>query len=178
MSVSRLDYNRSVGFGYDVSSSQKVRTPSDSSSVEGSRDGASVTLSGDAIHAYNSSEMGPPKWTEKISEKLHANPDKAEVMDYVKQSFSIPDHELITIGPDPENILKYAGTDIVVTPGSSEKFGIESQRVLKDRGDLLNNEIAKGTDPADIYDKMIGFMSSQPSDYLEKIGWYAKDGQR
>lgn len=113
-----------------------------------------------------------------MSRSLHANPDKASVSDFVQLLATNHDDALVSVGATPNDPAHYLNTGEVVTPESTASFNLRSQQVLAGRTSLYNQEVAKGTNPADIYDKMVSYMKALPADGFKSqvSGWGSLTG--
>ncbi|MEO6599517.1 MAG: hypothetical protein ABIQ16_06560 [Polyangiaceae bacterium] len=67
--------------------------------------------------------------------------------------------------------MKYASTGEPVTAESEAAFGAQEAKARHGRIALYQSEKQKGTPPADIYDKIVAYMDTQPSDFIRNTGW-------
>ena len=69
---------------------------------------------------------------------------------------------------------RYSATGEVVTPQSEARYRTLAAAHGAASLSLYNAEKAKGTDPADIFDKLIALVDAQPEDFRSFIDWEAK----
>ncbi|PWC14877.1 hypothetical protein B4923_02190 [Brenneria roseae subsp. americana] len=120
-----------------------------------------------------SSSIKSSSYSASMSEFLHNKSDKDEVANVVKTLATTSDYELCSIANSPDGIhgVTYSSTGQPVTSASSAAFNELSVSVLAGRTAIYNEETAKGTDPADIFDKIVSYMNTQPQSYLDAINW-------
>ena len=105
------------------------------------------------------------------SRAAHADPADAEKLAYEFSHAS--DGALVDIteyakGTGP---IRYTATGQPVTEESKTRFDNLAKSILEERTNLYDTEKAKGTPAAEIVDKIISFMNTQPAWYLELSGW-------
>ena len=66
---------------------------------------------------------------------------------------------------------RYTATGEVVTPQSEARYRKLADAHKAASLSLYNAEIAKGTDPADIFDKLIALVDAQPEDFRSFLNW-------
>jgi hypothetical protein len=69
---------------------------------------------------------------------------------------------------------RYSATGEVVTPESEARYKALAASHGAASLALYNDEMAKGSDPADIFDKLIALVDAQPEDYRSFIDWEGK----
>ncbi|MCG8157261.1 hypothetical protein JMY81_15490 [Brenneria goodwinii] len=126
-----------------------------------------------AFSSTKSSSEKSSSYSATMSELLHNKSNKDEVANVVKTLATTSDDELVAIhdNPDGSYYLTYSSTGQPVTSASSASFKEFSASALAGRTAIYNEEIAKGTDPADIFDKIVSYMNTQPQSYLDVINW-------
>jgi hypothetical protein len=70
---------------------------------------------------------------------------------------------------------RYSATGEVVTPQSEARYRKLADAHGAASRSLYNAEMAKGTDPADIFDKLIALVDAQPEDFRSFINWEFKN---
>ena len=73
--------------------------------------------------------------------------------------------------------VRYTMTGEPVTEESATWYRNETERIREERIALYEDEMSKNTPPAEILDKFILFMDSQPKHYLELMNWRAMTGR-
>ena len=73
--------------------------------------------------------------------------------------------------------VRYTMTGEPVTEESATWYRNETERIREERIALYEDEMSKNTPPAEILDKFIHFMDSQPKHYLELMNWRAMTGR-
>ncbi|WP_136156692.1 hypothetical protein [Brenneria roseae] len=134
-----------------------------------SADESTVTSSS----STKSSSEKSSSYSATMSEHLHNKSDKDGVANIVKTLATTSDYELISIHdrPDGSFYTTYYSTGQLVTSTSSASFKEISASALAGRTAIYNEETAKGTNPADIFDKIVSYMNTQPQSYLDAINW-------
>ncbi len=113
-----------------------------------------------------------------FSEMAHADPELAEQLASV-YAFSL-DGPLVHISHlEPQTGKKaiYTATGEPVTEESEAWFNHEAARIREERISLYQSEKEKGTSAAEILDKIIRLMDSQPEKYLQLLNWQKISGR-
>lgn len=131
-----------------------------------------VTLSAEALARSRHSDL--PEHIQNRSDWLRNNPDQQEAARYVEMIATTPNHELVSIAPGSDGIkgVYYKSGGAPVTEQSRAWFKDISETALAERTRIYDSENAKGTPPADIYDKIQQYMSTLPPSYLHMMNWY------
>ena len=111
-----------------------------------------------------------PRWG-PLSAKLHAEPDIADqlVYDYAHTAPQAVLHATEFLnGTGP---LRFAGTGEAYTPESKARFALLAEDVKTASIDLYDQERAKGTAPADIFDKLIALYDAQSEEFRGLAHW-------
>ncbi len=114
----------------------------------------------------------------KISEMAHIDPELADKLAN-GYAFSI-DLALVDISKmdlSTGRVATYSTTGEPVTEENQVRFAQETNKVREGKISLYQSEKAKGTPDADILDKLIGFMNTQPEKYLRMIDWQRVSGR-
>jgi hypothetical protein len=72
---------------------------------------------------------------------------------------------------DEEGFLRYSATGEPVTPESEARFNEYARSYKAASLALYNEERAKGTSSADIFDKLIALGDAQPSEFRAMMNW-------
>jgi hypothetical protein len=75
-----------------------------------------------------------------------------------------------------KGILRYSNTGEIVTPESEARYRQVGEGLQAASLKLYNEEKAKGTAPADIYDKLVALGDEQPADLRTVINWATQTG--
>lgn len=67
--------------------------------------------------------------------------------------------------------IRYSATGELVTPATSAYFARTYLAMQKERTELYQAELSKGTHSADILEKIFDFNESMPTRFLEMAGW-------
>lgn len=110
-----------------------------------------------------------------FSQLAHANPQFAEEMAYAYSHLDDgPLYDMSAWDGGGKGPTRYSATGEVVTPESEARY----KKLAAAHGaaslSLYNTEMAKGTDPADIFDKLIALMDAQPEEFRSFIDWEGK----
>ena len=169
--------------GADLHYPQKVRAERESKEAAGAEftsvmskvetgTGVVVSLSEEAqvISRADSQPVGIAHTTRW----LRNNPDQSEVARYVEFWVKTPSDELVSVVDEGRGVYRvyYASTGLPVTPESSAYFKELDQKVVAERTQIFNEEMAKGTPPIDIWEKIQRYMSEQPIEYLQMMNWH------
>ena len=113
-----------------------------------------------------------PRWG-ALSAKLHGDPD---IADQVAYDFAHdPQQAALDIserhsGTGP---VRYAATGEPYTPESEARYNTMAEGFQAASIDLYNQERAKGTGSADIFDKLVALGDSQPAEFRGMAHWDA-----
>lgn len=173
MSVNTITGNPAA---YTATSMSSVNSGSSSTSVatlSPSQNSTAVTLSDEAKRRNALATAGVSDYWQKWSQTLHESTDSASVAKYVETFATAKDGELVALGPNSDGIrdVYYTSNGQPVTDQTKAYFADMSAKVLAERTKIYNTEVAKGTPPADIFDKLAIYQSSLPTDYLQMMGW-------
>jgi hypothetical protein len=132
----------------------------------------SVTLSSEA--RARESAASHPRFG-AFSQRAHVDPEFAKEMAYAYSHLDDgPLYDLSAFDNGGKGPMRYSATGEVVTPESEARY----KKLAATHGaaslSLYNTEMAKGTDPADIFDKLIALVDAQPEDFRSFIDWEAK----
>jgi len=110
-----------------------------------------------------------------LSQRAHVDPELAKEMAYTYAHLDDgPMYDLSAFDGGGKGPMRYSATGEVVTPESEARY----KKLAATHGaaslSLYNAENAKGTDPADIFDKLIALVDAQPQDFRSFINWEAK----
>lgn len=113
-----------------------------------------------------------PRWG-AFSAMLHAEPDIADqlVSDFAHaapQAVLDATEMVNNTGP-----IRYAATGEAYTPESKARYAHMAEGLRAASVDLFNQERAKGTDAADIFDKLIALGDSQSAEFRAMAHWDA-----
>lgn len=67
--------------------------------------------------------------------------------------------------------IRYSATGELVTPETSAYFARTHLAMQRERTELYQAELLKGTPPAEILEKIFDFNESMPTRFLEMAGW-------
>jgi hypothetical protein len=134
--------------------------------------GCSVALSSEA--RARESAASHPRFG-AFSQRAHVDPDFAAEMAYAYSHLDDgPLYDMSAWEGAGTGPTRYSATGEVVTPKSEARY----KHLAASHGaaslSLYNAEMAKGTDPADIFDKLIALVDSQPEDFRSFIDWEGK----
>lgn len=73
--------------------------------------------------------------------------------------------------PGGDGIIRYSGSGEPVTSESQAYFNATEASFRQERMHIYESEKAKGTPPADIYDKLVSAMDQQPERYRGMMNW-------
>ena len=73
--------------------------------------------------------------------------------------------------PGGDGILRYSGSGEPVTAESQAYFNATEASFRQERMHIYESEKAKGTPPAEIYDKLVNAMDQQPERYRGMMNW-------
>ncbi|MDP3654065.1 MAG: hypothetical protein Q8R67_20530 [Rhodoferax sp.] len=73
--------------------------------------------------------------------------------------------------PGGDGILRYSGSGEPVTAQSQAYFNATEASFRQERMHIYESEKAKGTPPAEIYDKLVNAMDQQPERYRGMMNW-------
>lgn len=73
--------------------------------------------------------------------------------------------------PGGDGIIRYAGSGEPVTAESKAYFNKQEASFRRERINIYESEMAKGTPPADVYDKLVAAMGNQPARYRAMMNW-------
>lgn len=138
----------------------------------GKSEGDSVTLSPDA-RARESAARHPRFGA--FSQRAHVDPEFADEMAYAYSHMDDgPLYDMRAWDGAGTGPSRYSATGEVVTPESEARYRKLAASHEAASRSLYDAEKAKGTDPADIFDKLIALLDSQPEDYRSFIDWEGK----
>lgn len=127
-----------------------------------------ISLSDTAREHAAAAAQGKGSALSVLFDAVHGDAAQA---DWLAREFAyFDDHPLLApkTGEEPP---RYAATDELVTPASEALFSRQANRARAGRVAVYESERARGTDPAVIFDKLVAFMATQPSDFLRHTGW-------
>ena len=113
-----------------------------------------------------------PRWG-ALSARIHGDPD---IADEVAHDFAynvqqpLVDITEMMAGTGP---VRYTATGEPVTPESEARYNKMAQSFQAASVELYNQERAKGTDPADIFDKLVALGDSQSAEFRGMAHWDA-----
>jgi hypothetical protein len=114
-----------------------------------------------------------PRWG-ALSAKLHGDPDIADEVTYNfahnAQQASLDITEMMN-GTGP---IRYTATGEPYTPESKARYNQMAEGLRAASVELYNQERAKGTDPADIFDKLVALGDSQSAEFRGMAHWDAE----
>ena len=107
-----------------------------------------------------------------LSAHAHADPRLAEQLayDYAQNEM----HAIISISrveTGGDGIARYSATWEPVSPRSEARFKQQAAELRAASESLYRSEKRKGTAAADIFDKLIALIGSQPRGFLDAINW-------
>lgn len=158
-----------------ISTGRNRQIPATESASSGDKMSFSQTmreLSQSSASSVKATGMG------KMSEWAHADPALAEKF-ASEFAFGI-DLALVDISKSDMRMssgAKYVATGEPITEESQARFAQETNKVREGKISLYQSEKAKGTPDADILDKLISFMDTQPEKYLRMIDWQRVSGR-
>lgn len=110
-----------------------------------------------------------------LSQRAHVDPEMAKEMAYAYSHLDDgPMYDMSAWDGAGKGPSRYSATGEVVTPESEARY----RKLAASHGaaslSLYKAEKAKGTDPADIFDKLVALVDAQPEDFRSFINWEAK----
>lgn len=171
MNLSKLGVQSSYQQGLNINQSSNNKSNNISNNeLQEQTDRISISEKSKSLVSNN----GIPEWASNLSNKLHNNTDKEDVFNTVKNFAFSKDYQIVSLSKNSDGIngVFYKNSNVAVTKESQKVFNEESEKVQKGKIDIFNSETAKGTNPADIFDKIQDYLSKQNQDYLSKINWY------
>ena len=142
-------------------------------SAEGQQISDSVTVSSAA--RQRQSAAAHPRFG-ALSAAAHQDSELAEQLAYDQaHAIQTPLYDLrgLESGTGP---LRYSATGEAVTPETEARHRQRGENLQAASLDLYNKEKAKGTDAADIFDKLIALGDRQPAEFRTIINWEAQIG--
>ena len=112
-----------------------------------------------------------PERFRSLSESAHADPKLAEQLasGYANTEWHrMLDFTAFDAGTGP---VKYSATGEPVTAESEARYGQQAEVLRGKSSELYELEKSKGTPAADIFDKLLSLINSQPADFRAAINW-------
>lgn len=107
-----------------------------------------------------------------LSVAAHQKPDLADMLAYdYGHLLQTPLYDLSRW--DEEGFMRYSATGEPVTPESEARYEQFGERLRTASSNLYDEERAKGTDSADIFDKLIALVDRQPAEFRTITRWNA-----
>jgi hypothetical protein len=111
-----------------------------------------------------------PRWG-ALSAKLHGDPDIADQVTYDFAHMVLQPLVNITEMMNGTGPVRYTATGEPVTPESEARYNRMAEGLQAASLDLYNQERAKGTDSADIFDKLVALGDSQSAEFRGMAHW-------
>lgn len=128
-----------------------------------------VSLSAAARERAAAAAAGKRSGLSVLSEAVHADPSQAAWLAHDFAYFD--DHPLLEASTDAFGQMRYAATGEPVTAESEAQFDRQAARARAGRVAVYESELSRGTEPAEIFDKLVAFMATQSEDFLRHTGW-------
>jgi len=164
-SFNRLEGNTPASQQKSINSIAITSTEEEQTTVQIS--GKALTLSAQSTSTLDVSGL-PPFIGENLYQML-TNPD-FDGMGAVRDLVNGPDGVLVNIS-DPNNIT-YTGSGQPVTAASTAAFNKMSAELLPQKQAIMQQGMANGDSPVQIYLNLAVFMLQQPTEYLHEMDWY------
>jgi hypothetical protein len=168
----QVSANRPVGSSIELLVPKRTSQPSSAQPTPARVLSDRVTLSPEALSRASEAPSPAPIASSSFSAVAHADASKAEAF---ARDFAYTEDragmDISGLMPGGDGVLRYSSTGKPVTPESEAAFAQEASRVRAERIALYQDEKAKGTAAADIFDKIAAYMSTQSGDYLRDSGW-------
>jgi hypothetical protein len=130
----------------------------------------SITFSSEA--RLRAQAAAHPRWG-ALSAKVHADPEVAEQVAYELAHFAQQELLDITEWMTGKGPIRYSATGEPYTPESRARFAAMAENFRAAGVALYERELAKGTDFADIFDKLVALGDTQPAEFRAMAHWDA-----
>jgi hypothetical protein len=116
-------------------------------------------------------ETGLPGWVNKRMERLRADPDPADAMEYVEMKATLSRGPLVSV-PDEYGRQYFTYTGERVTPESLRRYAAIEEASIAETTRILRTGKAKGSSAAEIFEETQRHMATLPDDYLRILDWF------